>query len=60
MTISKRHYARRHYQTHRKQLVAYYARHAYTLARKKPFMPQRSMRSFAADPTGYHILAGNQ
>ncbi len=42
------------------QLVAYYARHVYTLAEEAVFMMQRSqcaVRRF--DPTGYHFM-GNQ
>lgn len=47
------------YQNPPGQLVAYYARHVYTLAEEAVHV-QRSNAQFAADPTGYHILWGNQ
>ncbi|VEA37338.1 hydrolase [Salmonella enterica subsp. enterica] len=45
------------YQNPPEQLVAYYARHVYTLAEEAVHV-QRSNAQFAADPTGYHILWG--
>lgn len=45
------------YQHPPEQLVAYYAKHVYTLA-EEPLHIQRSNAQFAADPTAYHILWG--
>lgn len=39
------------------QLVAYYARHVYTLA-EEAFHIQHINAQFTADPTGYHISRG--